>query len=547
MMQTNNEAMPEKNAGALSRRVIALIVASAILFVAAAAMLALIIIDTIPEKGEKTAVEDELAETFDFSTVKIRDYSPAFASNLYKGLTVAGKGYGVNEITDEDIEDYINSTVLLSYKKATDDGKVDMLSEIDYADAVALYILYAEDSDGARIEHPYFENAYSAATITVGSQVFGKGFDEALIGQRPIDSSFICHTNQKPTAGDVILLTYTATEDGKEKSSVTASQERVDLSVSPLADGILTNCVLPGQQFTFDATADPDDDGDTELWHYTATVNGVVEEHPVKITFTLPDNYFVGAAQTALYPLNGKEVSLYAVLYANVKYDAETYDTVTAEYLRGISSDLGISIGAKATDEEARKALRDAVTDTMTANRKDTQVSLIWEELIESVPFASLPETALNEAKLSLEAQYISAYSSYAQSDASFAAMYPTADDAAPSYFGYADGEYEGYKDYIEKVAAPQAVKQKLLLYGIYGEEKLFDEKAFDEYYKSTVTDYISQGYGDSEAKLDEICRTNYGYDFRKYVEDNLYMTEKVNDFLVENNTVDFDLLPETK
>ncbi len=517
---------------------------------------------------------------FTYTENLIKEYFAAFGADKVTGLTVAGKDYKIDEIDDEYVTEYINAEIL-NLATVSDGGKVNKTKPVDFADIVYLYILYVE-KDGERIGIDHFNNAYSELVgVQVGAAKLGKDFDEKLMGLIPKDSGNV-ETDVMGTvsADDVIIITYEATVDGEKEPYESLALERWDLGETDAAvkEALLGACRAIGEEFTFDATHDIDGDGDEELVHYTATVGSVAyEENILKLTATLPEDYFGNSMEEEYTSLNGAELDFYIIVDHSVSYEVsyektvetegkketvkvyvEDFDDLTYDF---ITSKLGFKFETEPTgeteeakDAAARAAYFAKIKEEQIASRDENvranALALIWRELVENLAFDSLPEDIVDELVASELQNITSAYDSYYATYSDFAALYPTIESYARDTYGYTAEEYETYSDYIKEKYAPQSVKQMLLIYAIYNDLGLKNDTAKytaerDEQYELFISDIIasaaSQGTTLSRQEAIDYFNQYYG---DNYLEDYI-MSSMVEDYLFEKNTVDWELTEE--
>ncbi len=561
-----------------------LVLLSVLLAVAVLLNAALIVVMAVRASGDDTGAGTDAPTSalggFTYTENLIKEYFAAFGADKVTGLTVAGKDDKIDEIDDEYVTEYINEKIL-GLAAVSDGGKVNKTQPVDFADVVYLYILYVE-KDGEKIGIDHFNSAYSAlAGIQVGAAKLGKEFDEKLMGLIPKDSGSV-ETDVMGTvsADDVIIITYEATVDGEKEPYESLALERWDLTETETAvkDALLGACQAIGEEFTFDATHDIDGDGDEELVHYTATVSAVAyEENILKITATLPEDYFGSSMEEEYTSLNGAALDFYVIVDHSVAYEVsyektvkidgkeetekvyvEDFDDLTYAF---ITTKLSFKFETEPTgeteeakDAAARAAYFAKIKEEQIASRDENvrakALALIWRELVENLAFDSLPKDIVDELVTSELQNITSTYDSYYAYYSDFAASYPTIESFARDTYGYTAEEYETYSDYIKEKYAPQSVKQMLLIYAIYNDLGLKNDTAKytaerDEQYELFISDIIasaaSQGTTLSRQEAVDYFNQNYG---DSYLEDYI-MAAMVEDYLFENNTVDWELTEE--
>ena len=487
---------------------------------------------------------------FKYTENLIKQYFSAFGNDKITGLTVAGKDFKIDEIDDEYVTDYINAQIL-GLATVSDGGKINKTKPTDYADVVYLYILYAE-KDGEKLAIDHFTNAYSTlADMRIGAAMLGKEFDQKLMGIIPADFGTLeTDTMGTVSADDVIVISLEAKIDGETAAEKILTQERWDLKELDAAvkTPLLAACKAIGEEFTFDATHDIDEDGENELVHYTATVDAVAYENNVtKITATLPEDYFGTSMDEEYTSLNGEALDFYVIVSHSVAYEVsyektvkneqgknetvkvivEDFDDLTYDF---IISKLGHKFETaptgdteEAKDAAAREAYFADVKKEQTENRAENEranaISLIWKELVDTLEFESLPEDMVQEIvtnQLSLLESNYNGYSSYYPD---FVLAYPTIEDYARDMYGYEKEDYATYSDYIKGEYAPKSMKQMLLAYAIYNDLGLKNdtekytaelEKQRKLFIEDIIASAASQGTTLTEKEATDYFHENY-------------------------------------
>lgn len=523
-------------------------------------------------------------KSFDYSTANIKDYLSSFSNALYTGKTFAGKEYAIDNVDDEYVTYYINSQ-LLGNATASNGERINKTQPIDYADKIYFYILSVKEveADGVSlkdIDDALFINAYGQIGETqIGAELFGKEFDEALMGKAPNTLGSIAlreHGYTNLSKEPVLIVSYEAKIDGEESAYKTVTGMRWNTAAA--ISGAFENALLAklqeetlalGEGFKLDVTHDIDEDGKDETVHYTVCVNAAVtEEMPVEIIATLPDNYF--GEKDDLYALNGKKLAFSVIVDHSIAYEisyssvddqgnavmktVEGFETLTAEYIKGT---LGFTTD-KTDDGEVRDAYfaetKKTVEESLDSTRKQYALNLIWQGLAEGIAFDSLPKSALDEAKQTTINSFLSTYSqNYYQYQSSFTAAYPTIEDYARAYFGYSADEYEDYETYIEENIAPISVKKQLLLYAIYNSGEI--ENTYEKYMEllnKTIDSVIENAASQDKTITRDEALENLSYQYVQagYSADylkNSIISQIVNDYLYEKNTVDWELSAESQ
>ena len=545
-------------------------------------------------------------EDFVYNKGDITKYLPGFSASTVSGIVAPGKEYKLDEITDETILEYINQQILKKVS-ASDDGKTNKTRPIDYGDVVYLYILYVE-KDGEKIGIDYFNSAYSSLSgYQIGSNQFGKEFDAALMGKIPAEmGSTEFDAIGTISDGDVICITYTATVDGAEEAAEKAKSERLELATADAAfkAALLASCKAIGQEFKFDLTTDIDKDGDEELVHYVATVDSVARESNItKLTATLPEDFFGKSMDEKYTSLNGASLDFYVSVSHSVAYE-NSYEVeveVTEEIEKEIEKEIEGEDGEKITvtetvtetvtkkvkekryiehfddltytfiketlqhtfstvpkgdtedalNEAARKQYFEDIKKTQTEsyndNVKNNTVSVIWSYLMETVEFDALPEQYVADSVVAALDEFEYQYNYQLASDPNFSVAFANIEEYAVYYYGpygYDPEEYETYSDFVKEYLIPGSVKQMLLTYAIVDELGLKETKyntVYDRYLQELIDDAKVQGESLTREDAIKYYVENYGATYL----DSMVYAELANDYIYENNRVDWELSSE--
>jgi len=566
-ISTNAAPSPERPPVYKNRKItVILSVLLAVLILLNAALALLLALD-----GKDDGASDA-PKAFSYAEADINDYIAAFSSALFTGKTFAGKEYAIKDADDDYVTRTINSTVL-SKAEVANSGFVNKTAPIGYADMVYFYILSAKeiDTDGATlkdIDDSFFVNAYTQrGELQIGAALLGKEFDAALTGKTPAElgtAVFREHGYAKDGDETVFVISYEAKIDGKDTVAKTVSGARLDTSKAKgaieeaVAAKLASESIALGESFKLDLTHDVDEDEKEELVHYTVTVNAAVSETPYVLEATLPDNYF--GEKDDFYALNGKKLSFSVVVDYSVEYKVayegsdgnektvEGYETLTAEFIKNV---LGFET-TETDDEAVRNAYfadtKKKVEESLESTRKQNATSIIWQGLLKEITFDTLPKEKLDEIAEGSVSEFIKLYYQYSYQYETFSVTYPTVEDYARAYFGYSREEFESYEDYLKNEYAPSTVKQQLLLYAIYNSGAI--EGAYEKYMKllNEQADAIikSAAEGNQTITRDEALDYLYTQQKGKDTVVQTFVTQIVNDFLYEKNTVDWELSAES-
>ncbi|MBQ8908436.1 MAG: hypothetical protein IJY71_07635 [Clostridia bacterium] len=492
---------------------------------------------------------------FDYEATKPQDYMPDFSLGKFQNVTVGGKGEKIDIVVDQQyVTDYINVNILLAQKEATNKGLAMRSVAIDHADVVYFYVLDLT-KNGERVLQDDFGLTYSQLSLTVGGLYYGKDFDDKLIGLVPASTHLEMRYSGTFDATSTLSATYTATVKDEEKPTLSLSGARLEMPAleAGFRDAILAASTAIGKQFEFDYTEDIDGDGDTEEVHYVMTVNAIVDEKAVSITFELPDDYFAESLGEEYTALNGQEVTMRLVLSSSVAYEAYTVDTL-------LSKDLTTATGDTKEKEEAKAAAKLlGVTDEKKITTKASVLAALRDELLAGLDASIADEKETLESSLignafmkyefrNLPAAELEAYRKYwvlyyfeAFCDAGLYTEMTFDEFGTNAGLGFVPSEEEGEPKNLDEFileSGEYSIKQNLLISWLYREAGL-NTAENEQKIKDGFGEYLSSTYGtDKEEDLKKA-----GYDLELiYKEYHLQsISEYVNEWMVKNNTVDYE------
>ena len=542
-------------------RFIALITALTLLVLGAATLILFTFVDFSDKDGGATGSNQNAG--YPYRETVITDYI-SLTKDMVTGLVVPGADSKLNAVTDESIKTSINQK-LLAAVKTKGQYTVTKTTKIGYADELRLHVLYVTNAAGDHVGEDYFPSAYMTSNFfQVGMEFFGKDFDDKLIELELAPENvgiYEVRTHGSIDEDDVICLTYTvtekipaATEDGEEttKTYVTMTSERIDLARKDekWRKLLLDNYGTVGQSFSFDHEEDIDDDGDEEKVTYTCVVASVLtKEEPFAVTAELPEDFFAeGYADEELVALNGTELTYYINIEFLIDHEANTWETMT---LADMTTTLGFTPTDKSNLEAARTECIDYYKKNTDSSYEQTleqiSASLIWNYLLDTIEFSGeLPEKALEEMKETLRLTIENEYANNSAQYSNFTAIYPNIEFYAQDTWGYDAKDYESYEDYIDSYLASRSVKQQLLTFGIY-KTFLNDKKVFDAKYEELIAEIIdasttSEGIP-TRKEVIEYYEKYYG---KHYLSDTV-KSELVNEYLIKNNSIDWNTYKDSK
>lgn len=498
------------------------------------------------------ALSDDKDDSFRYMNTNIADYIADFSAATVTGKhNIPGKDVKPEAVDDEMVKEEID-LFLLSNATAVD-GKTNKTAVVDYADLLAVYILDMtvadENGNETRVQTKYFETSYTARQFQIGAKTFGKGFDDALLNGKiiPVETGKLTFMTAGRTADLIkeegvtaISVSYTATIAGEEQAYEGQSGLRLTLSSSRnelLYNAVVEKCEMVGQRYTFDLTHDIDGDGEDEKVSYAAVVEAVVKEEDVlKLTFTLPEDFFAEGEGEEQTDLNGKELNCYLVIDSSIAYNANTWETMTADEMKAMGY-TPVSTDNEATQREKCMAyVKSSLEESYADEEEQIALSLIWEALLEDMTFATLPEEAVKET---YEWMYESILRDFYYNGGNM--EYADLDSFGPDYYGYDKEEYKDLATYLNEYLVPNYVKQQLLVCAIY--DRLIDDpkeekltKAYDEWVDSLAAEL---GTGVTEEQTVEY----YGEEYIRM----LAIADLAADYLLENNSVNWELAPESE
>ncbi len=397
--------------------------------------------------------------------------------------------------------------------------KLEALSETDKAlvfasdravaenDIVALYyrgVTY--DSEGVETEFTggTYLGEEKPYLLWVGSDSFIPGFEDALVGIVPNETSVTERTDGTVAADDIVVLDISGLYDGDEgyikyenlatKLSETTAFEKA------IADELVGEKV--GEKLIFDLDLEVNVNGKKETKNVTfaATVKKVLELNAKKISVKFPAEYDQSLA--------GKDAYFYIVIE-----NLATLDSATLEKL-----------GYSGEGEDVLSAYKASVKESLIKEYAEKQekeetfadlvMATLWDALLENISVNEYPagtiDSYIKTEKNNLEFEY------YASQDAAtYQAQYDTLEDYAKAKYGETD-----YDAVIEE-NAKAFVKGKLALYAMAKAEGVADVSSaekkemkeelivqYEEYYNQMYSLYNSIfGYGYSESDLKALAK----------------------------------------
>ncbi|MBO7761267.1 MAG: hypothetical protein J6T24_00560 [Clostridia bacterium] len=473
----------------------------------------------------------------------------------YKGVVVTIPA--VDEVTDQDVEDYIYNIRLQNATKVEKDDGV-----IQKDDTVKIWYRGEVNVDGVWVDFVGGSNLFSTIySLVIGSGSFIDGFEDAMIGHEITDSKLVTITDITNKVGEnglpivYVSYNYAYTENAgtdSEKVKKGTFTDRIDLrkgedgnylvagryDESTLREDLLGKNIgdmLLKSTYTenFDITGD--------LKEETLTITNVQvlaivkEDTPLVFEVPFPDPYANNAE------LAGKNVRWY--VYADTISRPGTLPEITKTF---ITKNLNITYenilplvkeeDANLSEEELlklyyRQYIKEGLEDQREATIEQNAITALWEIIAEKVQVTAWPETVVENYITQLEAQAKSAFESYSQENGN--TLIKTWQEYVVNNY---DGEYFPNVDSIAcgfRRMAEETLRQQMALYYIADVENLkMSKKEQDEGYANRIKlmiDYYNAMYGiesGSSQSFTEADMNSAGYTKEVIVEDLLY--EKV-------------------
>lgn len=390
----------------------------------------------------------------------------------------------------------------------------------------------------------YYDSPYGPFTVGEG-EVYGAGFDLALLGKAPADTYLEKKTINELAATDVVYMKWSRVNKADSKDKTAAVTDRVDLSKwdAAVREALVAKfnsegCPY-GSEFTFEATVDG------KTYTYTVTVGFVAEEKTITVEFKIPNNYYpvpddkdAAGYETdlALSKLNTQTVVFELIIPYMIDYDVK--DANTVEFYKdvvGFETDkTALNDVVEAYKAHTVKVMNEEVVKTVW----NWQAQNIWGNLVnvENL-FKDYPAA---ECEIQYDIVYNSLYSYWA---ANYSAYY-TIDQYVNAAYGYQSADEYCYYATIGEAG------QDLLMYYIYRENikelevpKAELDAAYEEYVKELIEDAEKNRADGDETVYDklyfeEYYAENYKSDYLYRVATEGLIYKKVTDFLLAKNTV---------
>lgn len=437
-------------------------------------------------------------------------------------------------LTDADMDNYLEN-LLISHRELVKSGQ--KLTEVGLGDDVAIYITDALDQDGKRIPTTVFSiGSYAGSvTFTVGLEYFGQSFDDAIIGAKiiPADTGRVLRQNGAITLDDTVCISYaiykstaaSKTPDAADhvdryewstEASLSKETQRVSLSDSgdieqTLAAAIVEKMPAIGETFSFvledySLTSNATDKGTYRvdaavLFAVEKDENGALMEYTAPVTFTFPENYFIGGDGNDVLDMNGKTVTFNIIVVGSDDYELPKLDS---EFVKET-----LEIELETTDETLEEDLKAALLEKENERRAKAVRSEMFRQL-----YLGLSNVATT-LKYYVNTQYPSSLTDpvrqagYQELIDAFIATYgvtPTENALNAFAIEYAKAQgaqVQSYGEYLN-LYINSNISQELLMYHIFRDAGLKVTKAqVDEAYAEYLAD-IDERVADLNEELEE-------------------------------------------
>lgn len=470
----------------------------------------------------------------------------SIARSQYYGLTlnmVDAYASIYKEHTYEEMDEYIEY-LRLSLRESDYPTAQVKSDPIGYGDDVHLYILNATCEGDAAIG-AHFINAYEKlSAITIGTKVFGEAFDEAIIGQKPIDTTFNKITKGTPNGDSVLYVTYTGPDGKKVETERLVLAEQDEAFVSALLAGF-KNFNVP---FSFSYTPATEDETPEALEYKDFTVHYIASEKSTTITAQLPDDYFAlrYGEDDKLTKYDGKEVAFEVIImyfndYTVPELDVTFFTETIKDTVPFTTDETDFDVVLEEFKQFAVPYLNEQVQKQLDEEAKNTA----WTQIFESTEVISYPKEALQEA-------YSVAYQKWYALWQANASQFETPDDYIYAYvynmlYQMYGNNAQYYIQYYPTTLSAYAdneakneIKQKLIVSYIFDKERMeLTEAEKEEAYEEYLADILADNPDSTEEDIVE----ELGKDkMLAYAEENYAKYNKMMAFVLENATRDYGL-----
>jgi len=474
----------------------------------------------------------ERPKAYPFSTLDITKYC-SLPAGVWKGLTVS-LDQSKYTVSDDDVLDYIHD---LQKKYLSDCPEIEKVYDRAAADGDTVYIHYAGYIDGLP-----FAGGCNITTgpsaLTLGSDRFIDGFEDALIGVIPSDTSMTRRKSGDPVEeGDIVYFSYALTYLDDDQFAADATDEQIDYNEGKVThysasridlatadsyygDGFAAQLIgkkMTDDKLNFTLRGDFDGDGKTELKRYVGSVYLATREVTHQVTVTFPDPYRSDP------DLAGKT----AVFEVVISYIGdEIYPELTSAF---VTDTLGFSCKTGDPVSEFRTWVRTSLEEQAADSQKEAVEGEIMNQLIEQLTVTLYPEGSVEYYSDSVYGDVKDEYDYYRS-------MYGTAFpyDSVEKYFIYRYGlaEDEDVSAWL-RTYGEKMVKENLLLYYIAHAESMTVTEEDKQNYAKELADRINTSNGTTSVTAEQVI-AYYGDEYLNICAN----YQKVMDMIREQTTV---------
>ena len=335
--------------------------------------------------------------------------------------------------------------------------------------------------------------------LYIGSDAFIEGFEDALIGKLPTDSSITEITEGKVAEDDLVVLEIAGMYGEKEPylvyDNLAVKLDETTILPQSVIDKLVGATI--GEELIFDIDMDADGDKEEENVVFAAKVFRKLDVKAEKITVKFPSDYQDSA-------LAGKEAFFYVVVESVVTPDAATVEALG--YAAGDDAVAALKAGAE------KALVNDYIANLKGEDHEDHEGHNHEEEFANTVKVAIWSEISGRDYDVTYPANTVESYIKTEKNNLNYAynagadaesiqSTYKTLDDYAAYVYGDEDWESVIEKD------AKDFVKRKLVFYTIAktlgvneatkaekSEVKAELETAYVDYYTQMYTIYNAIG-----------------------------------------------------
>ncbi len=387
-----------------------------------------------------------------------------------------------------------------------DDEKLAAIAKTDkaIADGDIAYIYYrgvTADAEGKETGFAGGTNlgADEATWLYIGSDSFIDGFEDALIGKSPADTSLTFVTTGTVSESDLITLEI-AGMYGDEKSYLTYDSLAVKLDETDiLPEAVIAQIVGKeiGAELSFELSLDANGDKTEENVKFEAKVLSKIDANMEKISVKFPSDYSDSA-------LAGKDASFYVAIIKTVTPDAATAEALGYEAGEDAAAAIKAGVEADLIDEYIDSLMGEEGKEGYGKNYEATIKNAIWAEISGGEYDVVYPEGAVESyvktEKNNLEYEY-----NMSEDKENIQKTYKTIDGYAAYIYG--DEDWEA----VLETQAKDFVKRKLVFYTV---AKALDVNSASGAEKKEVKEELRGAYVDYYAQIYTVYNSIFGWGY---------------------------------